>query len=55
MKGDLTKIFSNGIYTKPPEKKIETSRIIYNHFDENWSIDLIGFSDYKMLNNKRYR
>ena len=31
-----------------------TNEIIYNHFDEIWSIDLADFSDYKISNNKRF-
>ena len=36
-------------------KNYETNKIIYNHFDDIWSIDLEDFSDYKNSNNKGYR
>ena len=32
-----------------------TNKIIFNHIDEIWSIDLADFSDYKTSNNKRFR
>ena len=55
MKKDLTKIFIDEIYSKPPKKNYPTNKIIYNHIDEIWSIDLADFSDYKTSNNKGYR
>ena len=55
MKKDLTKIFIDEIYSKPPKKNYSTNKIIYNHIDEIWSIDLADFSDYKISNNKNYR
>ena len=51
MKRDIFQAFMDEIYSKPAmTKKID--RIIYNHIDEIWSIDLADFSDYKTLNNK---
>ena len=47
MKRDLTKIFIDEIYSKPPKRNYPTNKIIYNHVDETWSIDLADFSDYK--------
>ena len=32
-----------------------TYRIVYNHVDEIWSIDLADFLEYKFSNNKGYR
>ena len=55
MKKDLTKIFINEIYTKAPKKNYETNKIIYNHIDEIWSIDLADMLDYKFSNNKGFR
>ena len=55
VKRDLTKIFIDEIYIKPPKKNYPTNKIIYNHIDEIWSIDLADFSDYKTSNNKGMR
>ena len=55
MKKDLTKIFIDEIYSTPPRKNYPTNKIIYNHIDEIWSIDLADFSDYKTSNNKGFR
>ena len=43
------------IYNKAPNKNYATNKIVYNHIDEIWSIDLADFSDYKTSNNKGYR
>ena len=55
MKRDLTKIFIDETYSKPPRKNYETNKIIYNHIDEIWSIDLADMIDHKVSNNKGYR
>ena len=55
MKRDLTKIFIDEIYSKPPIKNYPTNKIIYNHLDEIWSIDLADFSENKTSNNKGFR
>ena len=55
MKRDLTKIFIDEIYSSPPRKNYPTNKIIYNHTDEIWSIDLADMIDYKISNNKGYR
>ena len=52
---DLTKIFIDEIYSKPPKKNYPTNKITYNHIDEIWSIDLADMIDYKISNNKGYR
>ena len=54
-KKDLTKIFINEIYSKAPRKNYETTKILYNHIDEIWSIDLADMIDYKISNNKGFR
>ena len=55
IKRDLTKIFIDEIYSKPPRKNYPTNKIIYNHIDEVWSIDLADMIDYKISNNKGFR
>ena len=47
MKKDITKIFIDERYKKAPKAKYETNKIIYNHIDEIWSIDLADMIDYK--------
>ena len=54
-KRDLTKIFIDEIYSSPPRKNYPTNKIIYNHIDEIWSIDLADMIDYKISNNKGFR
>ena len=51
-KRDLTKIFNDEIYSSPPRKNYQTNKIVYNHIDETWSIDLANMVDYKISNNK---
>ena len=55
IKKDLTKIFIDEIYSKPPRKNYETNKIVYNNIDEIWSIDLADMIDYKISNNKGFR
>ena len=55
VKRDLTKIFIDEIYSKPPRKNYPTNKIVYNHIDEIWSIDLADMIDYKISNNKGFR
>ena len=52
---DLIKIFVDEVYSKPPIKNYPTNKIVYNHIDEIWSIDLADMIDYKISNNKSYR
>ena len=54
-KKDNIKIFIDEIYFSPPRKTFQTNKILYNHIDEIWSIDLADFSDNKTSNNKGYR
>ena len=51
----LTKTFINEIYSNPPTKNYKTNKIVYNHLDEIWSIDLADMIDYKISTNKGYR
>ena len=55
VKRNLTKTFIDEIYSKPPKKNYETNKIINNHIDEIWSIDLVDMIYYKISNNKGYR
>ena len=55
IKKDLTKIFIDEIYSTPPRKNYPTNKIIYNHIDQIWSIDLADMIDYKISNNKGFR
>ena len=52
---DKIKIFIDEIYSKPPRKNYPTNKIVYNHIDEIWSIDLADMIDYKTTNNKGFR
>ena len=51
----LNKIFIDVIYSAPPKKNYETNKIIYNHIDEIWSIDLVDMIDYKISNKQGFR
>ena len=55
LKKDLMNVFINEISSKPPRKIIPTSKILYNHIDEIWSIDLNDMLDYKISNKKGFR
>ena len=44
--------FINETYSKPSKKNYPTNKLIHNHIDEIWSIDLADFSDFKISNNK---
>ena len=54
-KVDLKRIFIEEIYSKASVRNYPTTKIRYNHFDEIWSLDLIGNIDYKISNNKVYK
>ena len=53
-KKDLTRMFIDEIYFKPPKKNYLTSKVVYNHIDEIWIIDLADMIDYK-ISNKGFR
>ena len=55
VKRDLIKIFIDESYSKAPKKNYPTNKILYNHIDEIWSVDLADMNDYKISNNKGYR
>ena len=52
---DVIKIFVDEIYSKAPLRNYPTNKIVYNHIDEIWSIDLADMIDYKISNNKGFR
>ena len=54
-KEDLTRLFIDEEYSSPPEKIYTTKKIVPNHIDETWSINLADMIDYKISNNKGYR
>ena len=53
-KKDNIKIFIDVIYSSPPKKNYETNKIVNNHIDEIWSIDLADMIDYNISNNKGF-
>ena len=55
VKKDLIKIFIDEIHFKAPKKNYPTNKIVYNHIDEIWSIDLADFLNYKISINKGFR
>ena len=55
MKKDLTEIFIDEIHSTPARKNFPTNKIVYNYFNEIWSIDLADMIDNKISNNKGYR
>ena len=55
MKKDLTKIFIDEIYSKPPKKNYPTNKTIIKSIDDTWSSDLLDMNDYVPKNNKGYR
>ena len=40
MKRDITKVFIDEIYSKPPRKNYPKNKITNNHIDQIWSIDV---------------
>ena len=54
-KKELIKTFVAEIYSKQPNKNYGTNKIVYNHNDEFWSIDLADMIDCKTSNNKGFR
>ena len=55
MKKDSTEIFIDQVYSKAPKKNYPTNKLVSNHIDEIWSIDLADVVDYKISNNKGFR
>ena len=54
-KKENIEIFIDEIYSRPPMRTYPTNKMVYNHIDEIWSIDLADMVDYKTSNNKRFR
>ena len=54
-KKDLRKIFFDEIYSEPQMRYYPTNKIVYNHIDEIWSIDLADMIDYRISNIKGFR
>ena len=55
MKKDLTKIFIDEIYSKPPKKNYPTNKTMIKSIDDTWSSDLLDMNEYDIKNNKGYR
>ena len=55
MKKDLTKIFIDEVYSKPPKKNYPTNKTLIKSIDDTWSSDLLDMNDYGPKNNKGYR
>ena len=45
MKKDLTKIFFDEVYSKPPKKNYPTNKTIIKSIDDTWSSDLLDMND----------
>ena len=54
-KKDNIIMFTDEICIKPPVRIYPANRILYNHIDEIWPIDLADMIDYKFSKNKCYR
>ena len=52
---ELTKIFIDELYSKPPMRKYPSNKIIYNHIEELCIIDLVDMIDYKTSNSGGFR
>ena len=55
MKNDITKIFIDEIYDRPPKKVYSTNKTIVKSIDDTWSADLLEIIDYSEKNNGGYR
>ena len=55
MKRDLTKIFVDEIYSKPPMRNYPTNKTIIKSIDDTWSSHLLDMNDYGPKNNKGFR
>ena len=54
-KKDLIRIFIDETHSKPPVRNYPNNKMIDNHIDELWSIDLADMIDYKFSNIKGFR
>ena len=55
MKKDLTKIFRDEIYSTLLINTYPSDKIVYNHIDEIWSVDLADMVEYKISNIKGFK
>ena len=55
IKKDTTKNFIDEINSSPPREIFPSNKIVNNHIDEKWSIDLVDFLDYKTSNSEGFR
>ena len=55
MKKDLTKIFIDEVYGKPPRKNYPTNKTMIKSVDDTWSSDLLDMNDCGPKNNRSYR
>ena len=46
MEKELIKIFTDGLYSKPPKKNYETNKTMIMSIDDTWTSDLLDMSDY---------
>ena len=53
-KEDNIKSFIVENYSKPPLRNYPTNKIIYDHFEGIWSIDLADFSDNETTINREF-
>ena len=49
------KIITNESYRKPPRKNHPTNKTDVYHFDDIWSLDILGLKDYGPENNRGFR
>ena len=50
VKKDVNKILIDEKNSKPPRKNYPINKVVYNHIDEFWSIDLADMIDYEISN-----
>ena len=55
IKKDLTKVFIDEIYSKPPMRIYPTNKIVDNHIDEIWSIDLADMIAFRTSKDEGFR
>ena len=55
MKKDNVKIFIDEVYSRSPDRNYPMNNITYNPIEENWIIDLMNLSDYKVSKNSGFR
>ena len=49
------KILVDEIFSKPPKKNYNTNKTDVDHFDDIWSLNIIGLRDYGPGNTRSYR